>query len=200
MTSVPMAASTPGRTRPPGGWALEMTGEGRGEQGRQELGVYLRVVRPGVVLILERVAAARTREETWTRVANLLSDRRRAELDNLVVVDTLLGCAPLAWLGVAPASLSPAAVRADSEKLAFLRGVDAHTLDRTIFAKPAAAVAFLFVNRLILLAGERLRRTRPSRARARRRRGRQAGDAGHPRPADRNGSHGEHGDRRGGTP
>jgi hypothetical protein len=31
--------------------------------------------------------------------------------------------------------------------------VDAHTPDRTIFAKPAAAGAFLFVNRLILLAG-----------------------------------------------
>jgi undecaprenyl-diphosphatase len=39
-----------------------------------------------------------------------------------------------------------------------------HTF-RTIFAKPAAAAVFLFVNGLVLLAGERLRRARPSRAR-----------------------------------
>ena len=35
-----------------------------------------------------------------------------------------------------------------------------HTF-RTLFAKPAAAAVFLFVNGLVLLAGERLRRTQP---------------------------------------
>jgi len=45
-----------------------------------------------------------------------------------------------------------------------LTGIALEHAFRTIFAKPAAAAAFLFVNGLILLAGERLRRTRPSRA------------------------------------
>src|SRR6266566_3741101 len=44
-----------------------------------------------------------------------------------------------------------------------LAGIALEHTFRTIFAKPAAAAAFLFVNGLILLAGERLRRT--SRAR-----------------------------------
>ena len=43
------------------------------------------VMRPGVVLILERIAAARARKETWTRVAHLPTDRRRAALDLLLV-------------------------------------------------------------------------------------------------------------------
>jgi hypothetical protein len=49
--------------------------------------IWSRVVRPGVVNVLEHVATARerAREETWTRVAHLLSDRRRQELDLLLV-------------------------------------------------------------------------------------------------------------------
>jgi hypothetical protein len=52
-----------------------------------------RLIRPGVVRILERVAAARerAREETWTRVAPLLGPRRQAELDALLVADPVLG-------------------------------------------------------------------------------------------------------------
>jgi undecaprenyl-diphosphatase len=47
-----------------------------------------------------------------------------------------------------------------------LTGIALEHTFRTIFAKPAAAAVFLFINGLILLAGERLRRTRPQRARA----------------------------------
>ena len=57
-----------------------------------------RLVRPGVVKILERVAAARerAREETWTRVAPLLGPRRQAELDEMLTVDQVPGrCASL---------------------------------------------------------------------------------------------------------
>ena len=45
-----------------------------------------RLVRPGVVKILERVATARerARQETWERVAPLLTPHRRAELDALL--------------------------------------------------------------------------------------------------------------------
>ena len=63
-----------------------------------------RVVRPGVVSILERVAAARSRarKETWTRVAPVLVPRLCAELDGMLVVDPALGRTRLAWLGAAP--------------------------------------------------------------------------------------------------
>ena len=90
-----------------------------------------RVVRPGVVHLLEHVATARARarEETWTRVAHLLTDRRRDELDLLLVSDAYLGRTPLAWLGIGPTSSSPAAVKAELEKLTYLRRLDAHTLD-----------------------------------------------------------------------
>ncbi len=46
-----------------------------------------------------------------------------------------------------------------------LTGIALEHTFRTIFAKPAAAAVFLFINGLILLAGERLRRGRPQRAR-----------------------------------
>jgi hypothetical protein len=42
---------------------------------------------------------SRAQEETWARVEHLLSERRRAELDLLLVSDAYLGRTPLAWLG-----------------------------------------------------------------------------------------------------
>ena len=69
------------------------------------------------------------REETWARVEHLLSERRRAELDLLLVSDAYLARTPPAWLGVGPTSSSPAAVKAELEKLAYLRRLDAHTMD-----------------------------------------------------------------------
>ena len=103
-----------------------------------------RVVRPGVVHLLEHVAAARerARRETWTLLAHLLSDSaRRAELDALLVVDATLGRTPLAWLGAGPTTSSPAAVKAELAKLAYLRGLDAHTLDLSVL--PARRRRFL---------------------------------------------------------
>ncbi len=90
-----------------------------------------RVVRPRVVRLLEHVATARARarEETWKRVAHLLTPRRRDELDLLLVSDAYLGRTPLAWLGIGPTSSNPAAVKAELEKLDYLRRLDAHTLD-----------------------------------------------------------------------
>jgi len=102
-----------------------------------------RVLRPGVILLLRRVAAARAhaRTETWSRVRHLLSDRRCAELDLLLVPDAYLGRTPLAWLGVGPTSSSPAAVKAELEKLAYLRRLDAHTVDLSML--PAERRRFL---------------------------------------------------------
>jgi hypothetical protein len=62
-----------------------------------------RVVRPGVVHLLEHVATARERagRETWTSLAHLAAEPgRRAELDALLVVGAALGRTPLAWLNV----------------------------------------------------------------------------------------------------
>ena len=85
-------------------------------------------VRPGVVKILERVAAARerAREETWARVAPLLTPQRQAELDELLAVDPVLGRTRLSWLGTGPVAATPAAVRGELEKLAYLRAGRGH--------------------------------------------------------------------------
>ncbi|MFG1869659.1 Tn3 family transposase [Micromonospora arborensis] len=121
-----------------------------------------RVVRPGVILLLRRVAAARARArtETWARVRHLLTDGRCAELDLLLVPDAYLGRTPLAWLGVGPTSSSPAAVKAELEKLAYLRRLDAHTLDLSML--PAERRRFLAgVGRR--LTGQALQRREPER-------------------------------------
>lgn len=89
------------------------------------------MIRPGVVLVLRRVAAARerAREQTWLRVEHMLHAQRRQELDLLLVPDAYLGRTPLAWLAAGPTPASPAAVKGELEKLAFLRRLDAHTTD-----------------------------------------------------------------------
>jgi len=101
------------------------------------------LVRPGIVKILERVAAARerAREETWARVAPLLTPQRQAELDELLAVDPVLGSTRLSWLGTGPVAATPAAVKGELEKLAYLRGLDADTLDLAVL--PAERRRFL---------------------------------------------------------
>ena len=85
------------------------------------------LVRPGIVKILERVAAARerAREETWARVAPLLTLQRQAELGELLAVDPVLGRTRLSWLGTGPVAATPTAVKGELEKLAYLRGLGA---------------------------------------------------------------------------
>jgi len=85
------------------------------------------LVRPGIVKIMERVAAARerAREETWARVAPLLGPQRQAGLDEMLTVDPVLGRTRLSWLGTGPVAATPAAVKGELEKLAYLRGLDA---------------------------------------------------------------------------
>ncbi len=76
------------------------------------------LVRPGIVKILDRVAAARerAREETWTRVAPLLTLRRQAELDEMLAVDPVLGRTRLSWLGSGSLTVPPRgwAIESDS--------------------------------------------------------------------------------------
>lgn len=93
--------------------------------------ITARVVRPGPVKLLERVASARARaeRETHDRIAHLLTAVRRAALDGLLVVDPELGMTRLRWLGTGPTEASAVAVKTEVKKLQFLRGLDAHTLD-----------------------------------------------------------------------
>ncbi|WSY18711.1 Tn3 family transposase (plasmid) [Embleya sp. NBC_00896] len=109
-------------------------------------GEYLisaRVIRPGPVTVVKRVAHARevARAETFERLAHEFTDERRAGLDDLLVVDAGLGMTRLRWLGTGPVEASPAAVKAEIAKLEFLRSMDAHTLDLSVL--PAERRRFL---------------------------------------------------------
>jgi hypothetical protein len=83
-----------------------------------------------VVWLLEHVASARERArgETWLRLAHLVGGDgqeaviRRGELNVLLVTDPGLGRTPLRWLEAGPVSASPAAVKAELEKLATCDG------------------------------------------------------------------------------
>ena len=59
----------------------------------------------------------------------------------MLAVDPVLGRTRLSWLGTGPVSATPAAVKGELEKLAFLRGMDAHTLDLSVL--PAERRRFL---------------------------------------------------------
>lgn len=50
-------------------------------------------------------------------------------MDLLLMPDAYRGRTPLPWLGIGPTSSSPAAVKAELEKLAHLRRLDAHILE-----------------------------------------------------------------------
>jgi hypothetical protein len=104
-----------------------------------------RLVRPGVVSILDRnriaTARERAREETWARIEPLLGGTRRGELDRLLKVDPVLGRTRLAWLGAGTVAATPAAVKGELEKLAWLRRMDADTVDLSVL--PAERRRFL---------------------------------------------------------
>ncbi|MFV0309072.1 MAG: DUF4158 domain-containing protein [Desertimonas sp.] len=90
-----------------------------------------KLIRPGPVVLVERVAAAReaAKTETFERVEDLLTPERRSDLDRLLVVDAELGSTRLFWLGDGATTASPSAVKSEVAKLKFLRGLDAHTMD-----------------------------------------------------------------------
>ncbi|MGH3235698.1 MAG: DUF4158 domain-containing protein, partial [Streptosporangiaceae bacterium] len=131
---------------------------------------YLRseqVVRPGVVLLLEHVAAARERARagTWLLLAPLIREDgpgglRRAELDGLPAAGPDLGCTPLRWLDAGATTSSPAAVKTELGKLACLRRLDAHTLDLPVL--PAGRRRFL-AGAGRRLTGQALSRREPER-------------------------------------
>ena len=96
--------------------------------------ISARVIRPGPVTVVKRVAHARekARQQTFDRLAHEFTGKRRAGLDGLLAVDPAIGMTRLRWLGKGPVEASAAAVKAEIAKLEFLRGMDAHTLDLSV--------------------------------------------------------------------
>jgi hypothetical protein len=86
--------------------------------------ISARVIRPGPVTVVKRVAHAReeARQETFNRLAHEFTEQRRAGLDSLLVANPVIGMVRLRWLGKGPVEASPAAVKAEIAKLEFLRG------------------------------------------------------------------------------
>jgi hypothetical protein len=105
--------------------------------------ISARVIRPGPVTVVKRVAHAReeARQQTFDRLAHEFTGKRRAGLDGLLAVDPAIRMTRLRWLGNGPVEASPAAVKAEIAKLEFLRGMDAHTLDLSVL--PAERRRFL---------------------------------------------------------
>jgi len=95
--------------------------------------ISAKVIRPGVVALLERVATARAVAQalTYHKVAPILDAAPTLveELDRLLVVDPDVGSTRLHWLGKAPTEPSPPVVKTELAKLRFLRRLDAHTMD-----------------------------------------------------------------------
>ncbi|MFI6180339.1 Tn3 family transposase [Nonomuraea sp. NPDC051191] len=124
--------------------------------------ISAKVIRPGPLIVVKRVAHARevARRETFDRLAHELTDERRAGLDGLLVTDPAIGMTRLRWLGKGPVEASPSAVKAEVAKLEFLRGMDAHILDLSVL--PAERRRFLaMVGRR--LTAQALQRREPER-------------------------------------
>ncbi|MFJ2034334.1 hypothetical protein [Streptosporangium sp. NPDC087985] len=80
--------------------------------------------------LAKMVATARTSATalTWEKVAHLLTDQLRADLDRLLVYDAGLKMTRLAWLIRAATDASATSVKTAIDKLLYLRNMDAHTL------------------------------------------------------------------------
>jgi len=89
------------------------------------------IVRPPVDALTRRVAMARdsARAETYHRLAALLIPPRPSQLDGLLDVDPELGMTRLAWLRRGATAATPEMVKAELDKLEFLRRHGADVLD-----------------------------------------------------------------------
>ncbi|MGH3863705.1 DUF4158 domain-containing protein, partial [Actinokineospora sp.] len=124
--------------------------------------ISARVIRPGPVTVVERVAHAReqAQRETYVGLAHEFTDERCAALDGLLVTDPEVTMTRLRWLGTGPVEASPAAIKAEVAKLEFLRGLGADRLDLSVL--PAERRRFLAtVGRR--LTGQALERRDPQR-------------------------------------
>ncbi|MGW5160920.1 DUF4158 domain-containing protein [Nonomuraea wenchangensis] len=95
-----------------------------------------KTIRPGVTTLAKMVATARTSASalTWEKVAHLLTDERREDLDRLLRYDAGLKMTRLAWLIKAAIDAGATSVKTAVDKLLYLRNMDAHTLDMSVLA------------------------------------------------------------------
>lgn len=102
-----------------------------------------RLIRPGPVWLVERVATARAaaKAETFTRLEHLLTPQLMTDLDRLLVVDDELGGTRLHWVGTGATQASPEAIKAEIGKLRFLRGIGADEIELSVL--PAERRRFL---------------------------------------------------------
>ena len=98
--------------------------------------IAARTVRPGVVILTQMVATARTAATALThrKVAHLLTGQMTADLDLLPRFDVGLGMTRLTWLTTPAVEATAASVKTSIEKLKFLRAMDAHRLDLSMLA------------------------------------------------------------------
>ncbi|WP_433501788.1 Tn3 family transposase (plasmid) [Sphaerimonospora sp. CA-214678] len=95
-----------------------------------------KTIRPGMTTLAKMVATARTSATslTWEKVAHLLTDQLRADLDRLLVYDAGLKTTRLAWLIKAATDATATSVKTAIDKLTYLRNMDVHTLDVSMLA------------------------------------------------------------------
>lgn len=105
--------------------------------------ISVRVIRPGPVTVVKRLAHAReqAQRETFARLAHEFTDARCAALDGLLVTDPEIKTTRLRWLATGPVEASPAAIKAEVGKLEFLRDLGADALDLAML--PAERRRFL---------------------------------------------------------
>ena len=95
-----------------------------------------KTIRPGVSILARMVASARTGASalTWEKVAHLVTEERRDDLDRLLVYEVGLKMTRLAWLIKPAVEATSSAVKTAIEKLVYLRDMDAHALDLSMLA------------------------------------------------------------------
>ena len=93
--------------------------------------IAAKVIRPGVVTLMEMVGTARNAATDLTHetVPDQLTEQVRSDLDRMLVVDVGRGMTPLAWLTTPAVEATAKSVKATVEALEWLRGMDAHLLD-----------------------------------------------------------------------
>ncbi|MGI5290834.1 hypothetical protein ACQEVF_47015 [Nonomuraea polychroma] len=96
-----------------------------------------KVVRPGVVVLMQMVGSARNAAGALTseKVDHLLTGPMRADLDRLLAHDPEIGTTRLAWLTTPAVEATPTSIKLAIDKLMYLRAMDAHLLDLSMLPR-----------------------------------------------------------------
>jgi hypothetical protein len=91
----------------------------------------VRIIRPGVWPLMDEISSARREADHQINrlVQPLLTGQRVADLDGVLEVEPEMVISRITWLHRGCTSYSPSSIRAEVDKLVFLRGLNIHTLD-----------------------------------------------------------------------